>query len=254
MKQMIDVTFDFTTDSPGYWDGFWEKNDLLGGAGSDPDEKSPTLKRYHRLLWSRRLPCGEVMELQEGKSSYYLKWKDFYFGSDSIIVEFRYYNYIHMIEQVKQRLSDYRAFYEDQIRKSYTIGGMIIFPQHRNSMNQMRGMNRKISDRWDLTLECIRRYYSGEESPLSKVIESDKAFYDLFVDFKGYVDFFFLQDSVSADYSSVDIWCGEGDFSGSGLPATVDEYFLFIEREMEFLKRRNARIEEFSRLLCEKLT
>lgn len=222
MMQMIDVTFDFTTDSPRYWDGFWEKNDLLGSAGSDPDEKS----------------------------SYYLKWKDFYFGSDSIIVEFRYYNYIHVIEQVKQRLPDYRAFYEDQIRKSYTIGGMIIFPQHRNSMNQMRGMNRKISDRWDLTLECIRRYYSGEESPLSKVIESDKAFYDLFVDFKGYVDFFFLQDSVSDDYSSVDIWCGEGDFSGSGLPATIDEYFLFIEREMEFLKGRNARIEEFVRTLC----
>ncbi len=246
---MIDVTFDFTTDSPGYWDGFWEKNELLGCNGADPDKDSPTLRRYHRLLWSRELPCGEVMELQEGKSQYYLKWKDFYFSSDSIIVEFRYYNYIHMVEQIKQRLPDYRAFFEDVLRKSYTIGGMIIFPQHRNSMNQMRGMNRKISDRWDLTLECIRRYYNGEESPLSKVIESDKPFYDLFVDFKGYVDFFFLQDSVSDDYSSVDIWCGEGDFSGSGLPKTVDDYFLFIDRELEFLKKRNDRIGAFGKTL-----
>ncbi len=50
---MIDTTFDFTTDSPGYWDGFWEKNELLGCGGSDPDIASPTLRRYHRLFWSR---------------------------------------------------------------------------------------------------------------------------------------------------------------------------------------------------------
>jgi len=28
---MIDVGFDFTSDSPGYWDKFWENNDGLGG-------------------------------------------------------------------------------------------------------------------------------------------------------------------------------------------------------------------------------
>ena len=33
----IDVGFDFTSDSPGYWDRFWENNDGLGGGGSDPD-------------------------------------------------------------------------------------------------------------------------------------------------------------------------------------------------------------------------
>ena len=86
---------------------------------------------------------------------------------------------------------------------------MVIFPVHPNSMNQRRGMNTLISDRWDLTLECIRRHYAGEDSPLSKVIEADKAFYDLFVDFKGYVDFFLLQDCVSGNYSSVNIWMGD---------------------------------------------
>lgn len=33
---MIDVGFDFTSDSPGYWDKFWENNDGLGGCSSDP--------------------------------------------------------------------------------------------------------------------------------------------------------------------------------------------------------------------------
>ena len=70
----------------------------------------------------------------------------------------------------------------------------------------------------------------------------DKEFFDLFVDFKGYVDFFLLQDMVRDDYSSVDIWCGNDSFSECGLPKTVEDYFVFIEKEMDFLEKRNARI------------
>lgn len=241
---MIDVTFDFTTDSPGYWDGFWENNDGFGAGGSDPDSSSPTLQEYHRALWSRELPDGQKMELKKGSGSYYLTWKDFRFASDSIIVGFRYQRYRHIIEQVMSRVVDYKGFYEDFLRKSYTIGGMIIFPKHRDSINQKRGTNRLIADRWDLTLECIRKYYLNEDNPLMPILKSDKAFFDLFIDFKGYVDFFLLQDCVSDDYSCVDIWDGKGDFTEDGLPKTVDDYFHFIDREFAFLADRNKRIED----------
>lgn len=50
-------------------------------------------------------------------------------------------------------------------------------------------------------MECIGKYYLGEENPLMPILRSDKAFFDLFVDFKGYVNFFFLQDCVNVDYS-----------------------------------------------------
>ncbi len=50
---MIDINFDFTTDSPGYWDGFWQRGDGLGEGGSDPDKASPTLRTYHQMLWSK---------------------------------------------------------------------------------------------------------------------------------------------------------------------------------------------------------
>ena len=106
-------------------------------------------------------------------------------------------------------------------------------------------MNILIADRWDLTLECIRRHYAGEESPLTKVIEQDKAFYELFVDFKGYVDFFFLQDCVSEDYSSVNIWRGDASFRKSGLPETVEDYFKYLLKEHIFLDNRNRRIQEY---------
>ena len=223
MAKLIDVKFDFTTDSPGYWDGFWDRNDGLDYGGSDPDSTSPTLQMYHKLLWSRELPNGEVMDLKMGTGPYYLTWKDFRFASDSIIIGFRYKKYNYMMEQVRERVEDFKRYYEDLIRRSYTIGGTIIFPKHPSSMNQNKGTNSLICDRWDLTLECIRRYYNNEYSPLFPTIMKDKAFFDLFVDFKGYVDFFFLQDSVSEDYSKVDIWCGNAEFKDSGLHQTIDD-------------------------------
>ena len=71
---MIDINFDFTTDSPGYWEGFWDRNDGLGYGGSDPDNASLTLQRYHKLLWSKALPNGEIMDLEMGSGPYYLTW------------------------------------------------------------------------------------------------------------------------------------------------------------------------------------
>ena len=244
---MIDVGFDFTTDAGDYWDKFWERNEGLGLGGADPDIESPTLRGYHQLLWSKKLPNGQKMELKQGKwADYdYLEWNGFRFASDAIIVGFRYQKYKYMMEKKKKKVGDYKSYFEKLIRKSYTIGGTIIFPKHPNSMNQNKGISRIISDRWDLTMECIRRYYNNEESPLSKSIIRDKEFFDLFVDFKGYTDFFLLQDCVSADYSKVDLWCGDTYFEENGLPKTLDEYFTFIKKEFEFLDKRNKRIQDY---------
>ncbi|WP_207654129.1 DUF6994 family protein [Pseudobutyrivibrio ruminis] len=244
---MIDVTFDFTRDSYRYWEGFWNRKDGLGAGFSDPDSSSPTLQEYHRILWSKELPNGEIMDLKSGSGSYYLTWKDYRFGSDSIIVSFRYYHYKEIIEQAMAQLVDYKAYYEDFLHKSYTIGGMIIFPKHNNSINQNKGTNKLISDRFDLTLECIRRFYFNEPSPLSDVLEQDRKFFEVFVDFKGYVDFFFLQDCVSSDYNKVIIWDGKGDFTENPLPKTVEDYFHFLDNELDFLQKRNARIREYAK-------
>ena len=37
----IGTHFDFTTDTPGYWDGFWNRKDGIGCSGKDPDAHSP---------------------------------------------------------------------------------------------------------------------------------------------------------------------------------------------------------------------
>ncbi|WP_207721140.1 DUF6994 family protein [Anaerofilum hominis] len=240
----IDVSFDFTTDTPGYWANFWNKNDGLGTGGKDPDVLSKTLQKYHQILWSKELPNGEMLDLSIGKGPSYLIWKNFRFGSDSITASFRYKRYKKMLQQVEDALPNYRAYMEAYIKKSYTIGGSIIFPKRMGGINQSRGCNPFIKDRWDLSLECIRRYYSGEESPLSKVLQQDRDFFNLFVNFKGYVDFFYLQDCVSADYSEVKIWIGDAEFTHDPLPQTVDSYLVWIKSNLDFVEKRNQWIQK----------
>ena len=239
---MIDVNFNFTSDTPKYWDNYWGKDPLFGGPTYDPDNASSTMRLYQKLLYSKPLPNGETMDLKIGSGSKYLTWKDFRFGSDSILASVRYVNYRDMIERVAERLPNYQEFMENFLHKAYTIGGEIIFPKRTWGINPSRGCNYQIKDRWDLTLECIRRYYLGEDSPLYSCLIKDKAFFDLFVDFKGYVDFFYLQDCVTEDYSRVKFWIGNGEFEHFPLPKTVDEYLTWIENELDFVAKRNARI------------
>ena len=238
----IDTSFDFTSDSRDYWDNFWKNNGGLGGGNCDPDSASATLRKYHQLLWSKTLPIGEKMEL--ATDSEYLSWKDFRFGSDSIIVSFRYEKCRNLLAQVASSMGDYRGFVEKFLHKTYTVGGVIIFPKHRNSINQLRGTNPLICDRFDLTLECIRRYYSNEDSPLYSVMREDKNFFDLFVDFKGYVDFFLLQDLVSGDYNEIKFWDNWQGFTDNPIPGDVNTYLSFLNKELEFVEARNRRIAE----------
>ena len=49
----------------------------------------------------------------------------------------------------------------------------------------------ELGDRMDLILDCIRRHYAGEpENPLPDVTNAYKDFFELFRDFKGFVEFF----------------------------------------------------------------
>lgn len=238
---MIDVNFDFTTDTPNFWDNFW-KDTVLGGFGNDPDALSKTLQMYHGILWSKPLPNGRTMMLTEGNRRDYLTWNGMRFGSDSILASFRYKRYRYKLEEFSKIIPNYQEFIEKFIHKSYTIGGTIIFPKE-NSINRERGCNARIKDRWDLTLECIRRYYNNEDSPLFDALLKNKEFFDLFIDFKGYVDYFHLQDCVSSDYKSIDFWIGNGDMSKNPLPQTAEEYVTWINKQLEFVEKRNKRIE-----------
>jgi hypothetical protein len=191
------------------------------------------------------------MDLREGYGGDYLVWDGRRFASDSMTTGFRYERCRPLIEQVAGSMDDYRGWMESVIRRTYTVGGAIIFPKHRNSVNQVRGANRMIADRWDLTLECIRRFYEGEGSPISWCLEQDRWFFDHFVDFRGYVEFFLLQDCVSRDCSEVRMWIPTEPFSPDPFPRDAGEYMEWIGHNLDLVDRRNRRIADLCRGLGE---
>lgn len=130
-----------------------------------------------------------------------------------------------------------------------TIVSRLLFPGDQidggKTINVLRGFNAKIRDRFDLTLECIRRHYTGEQSPLSSVLSRYGDFFALFENFNGYVEFFLLQDLVSGHkvkfFTDID-WPS----SGGPYPLNVREYEIYANRTIEFVVRRNDRIKSWT--------
>jgi hypothetical protein len=225
----IDITFDFRSDA----------------GGKDPDASSPTLRRYHQLLWSKPLPCGTLLALSIGKPGAYLYHSsalgDFSLSSDSVVPSFTRWKSLKHVTDL---------FPEDENEAfrtiGYTIGGMMIFPANRidgkHTINVMRGFTRQIADRFDLTLECIRRYYLGLPSPLGETLARYGTFFSLFKDFRGYVDFFLLQDLTTDDFSSVRFFMPFDNFTTPSVPRNRDEYEDYRRRSIEFVSARNRRI------------
>lgn len=98
----------------------------------------------------------------------------------------------------------------------------MIFPGNRIggklTINGAHGFIRKIADRFDLALECIRRHYLNQRSPLSETLARYRDFFAWFEDLRGYVEFFMLQDLVTNDYSSVRFFMPFDDFKTPSVP------------------------------------
>lgn len=227
----IDINFDFQAEA----------------GGRDSDKYSPTLQEYHRILWSKPLPNGKIFELikiSQNRLHHNSELGDFTLSSDRAVAHFANWKRTeHLIAQIPAEEI------EDFVKLSDTIGGIMIWPSIQidglPTINGYRGFNRKIVDRLDLTIECIRRYYTGQDSPLYETFLRYKDFFNLFEDFKGYVDFFLLQDAVSADYSSVNIAQPFDNFESSPVPKDVSEYRQYMEATTQFIKARNRRIDEY---------
>ncbi|MEO7086601.1 MAG: hypothetical protein ABI442_12730 [Gemmatimonadaceae bacterium] len=172
---------------------------------------------------------------------------EFFLSSDSVIPTFtRSKRSPHVVGQLS--LEERERF----LRLSYTIGGMMIFPGKKiaghMTINGARGCDHRIKDRFDLTAECIRRHYLNGQSPLSDTLARYHTFFRLFRDFRGYVEFFLLQDLVSNDYSTVKFFTAFEDFHPWPLPNSVTEYISYRQQAEMFIRARNQRIlNEFRR-------
>jgi hypothetical protein len=224
----IDTSFDFRSDTP---------------PGKDPDSHSPTLHRYHQLLWSKPLPTGTRFDLVDERPINYLVHRSdmgvFFLSSDAVIPTLK-----HKARAIIAQLPDSETEAFDAV--GYTMGGMMLFPANRiggkATINGARGFHPRIADRFDLTLECIHRHYRGDANPLGDTLMRYRDFFALFRDFAGYVDFFLLQDLVGEDGDTVEFFTAFDDFKTPAIPQDVDAYRDYRRRSIVFVQARNQRI------------
>jgi len=151
----------------------------------------------------------------------------------------------------------------------YDMGCFVLFPglqvrRGQHTINQARGCLRRIADRLDLTLECIRRYYdqlpdaSAPElpagykltNPLGPVLHRYRTFFDLFDSFDNYVTFWMLEDLVTDEPGGPRVrFLMPRDESGcydfqreSGLPRTAHAYSEYLIAADDFVQARNRRL------------
>lgn len=237
MSKSVDITFDFRSDTPGY-------------PKRDPDAVSPTLREYHKILWSKPLPKGKCFDLDDITRWAYLHHQsalgEFFLTSDTMNQSYGNVRRLaHIRDQIPEAVSQFRTLV-------YFIGNMIVFPGRRidrnMTINQARGCNNRVGDRFDLTLECIRRHYLRVSNPLADDLMRFDSFFHLFEDFAGYVDFFLLNDLVTADYSAVNFFLPFTDFGHpSPYPSNVDDFTAYLREAGQFIVARNNRILQYSR-------
>lgn len=233
-KKLIDTDFNFYTDANG----------------GDPDSTSSTLRKYHRILWSKPLSNGKVLELTENQTGTYLYHKselgEFVFGSDAITHSYKTHKRKKWLtEQI-----------QDEVNELYdtgsTIGAYIIFPNNRtdgnHTINQARGVNSLIDDRFDLTLECIRRFYLGQTSPLYDTLLRYKNFFDLFNDFMDFIHFFLLEDLID-EKQEIKFYLPFDNFNSPPEFLNIDDYLSYKKGVMNFIRQRNERINKYIKCL-----
>ncbi len=213
----------------------------------DPDIYSPTLRRFHQILWNKSLPNGKSLQITNDKGKYLVgtcEGKSINLSSDSIVHSY----------WGKARMSKVLIGLDDEVAKfrkvNYTVGGYILFPGNQIdgkwTINQARGCHQKIADRFDLTLECIRLHYLNISNPLDKTLKRYSNFFTLFDNFIGYTKFFLLDDLVEKNYSAVRFHTNiEQIFISNPLPQDQDEYRIYAENSKKFVRLRNERINRW---------
>ncbi len=211
--------------------------------GKDRDKYSPTLRRHHQLLWSKKLPkrSGRFDLTHEGGShlTHRSPLGTFHLTSDAITTRLQ-----------KQAAKLIEGIPEDEIPqyRGYTAGSALVFPglqvDRKWTINQERGCNSKISDRFDLTLECIRRHYlRTEPNPLRDVLNRYESFFELFSDFDGYAEFFLLTGLLEEDGVTIKYFHPFDDFKTPAVPQDKDGYLEYLRRKKDFITARNRTID-----------
>lgn len=194
----------------------------------DPDVNSYDLYEAHIRVWNIQHKKFNIKNIKRNgrcRCEIITEDEQVILGSDSIMSIYwhrTYGNMRYLMKEIKDCIeisekhsefcqdvkeTNYKKFIENYLQQANTIGGFMLFPRHDCSINQARGISDRIQDRFDLTLECIRRMYESgfptSSNPLFDMSKEDKEYFEMFGSFENYAKFFCLNKSYGIKHNWV---------------------------------------------------
>lgn len=221
---------------------------------ADPDAVCEELREMHYRLYNRYdshivrpfsfekkypllSPNGQYFYLYEANGNNR-------FGSDTMNSLYLYYEALQNIryEMIKCGRNPESEMENSRRNIIYRPGNFIIFPKKdkKVSINVARGNYRgKIKDRFDLTLDCIKKQYESRDNSLSWILQEYwDEFFGRFYDFNEYVHFFMLEDYLDEKNEVIRLIDNEEHI----LPKTLEEYDEYIKRISSIIDKRTQKI------------
>ncbi len=96
---------------------------------------------------------------------------------------------------------------------------------------------------------CCRNSGCRASKSFSLEFNRYQDFFELFVNFKGYTEFFLLQDIVSDDFLKIKFFLPfDKSFPTQPLPKNLDDYLLYIKNTNNFVVNRGKRMLNQSKI------
>ena len=233
------------------------------GRQRDPDSVHAGLRESHRILLGQPLPNGDSWSFQPARGWYLksveprtgepLEWS---VGSDNFAT-----THTNALPGMAEKIPGYE---NRHLHEFCQVGGYIVFPNgleqtrptkvrpRKWTLNQAKGCDRRISDRFDLTLEAIRLFFDGKTSrdvnPLGDVLDAYGWFFAPFgagdEGFRAYVDYFFLTPMVSGGRVRP-TYGNELDFADAMPGGSQSGYDRYIEAQGAAVRERTEAITQW---------
>lgn len=142
------------------------------------------------------------------------------------------------------------------LKISRILGGHIFFPRWQISNNKKQILSLNVArgaefirknkrrpgfyDRFDMFLFDLKNWYDGNLSQLQEEFDSNEVWLKLFIDFRGFINYFLLNDFVNNDFEVIDL-TNNGNFIEqfeSYIPKNSENYSLYFENSNNIIINR----------------
>lgn len=213
----------------------------------DPADFSAKLAQYQILLYTKPLPSGGFLKLRANKFNQVEA--ELPSGESILLTSMPLIHQACFEADNHELLSKLPQSQVDiMLRTLVTSGNYMLIPAQPLNGYRLDDFrkNPRIGNRIDLYLECVRRQYAGEPSPLDDILNPFKPWFELFLSFKQFVEFFYLGNLYDPKLKKIHFFkTFDPDFPINLDPETGSSSMLVLSHSVIFAGSRGQAQEKW---------